>query len=214
VVVNLAYISVRYWSGRLVMVGWGTSQNCGLYRPIVHPRVIAIWTMVWWYRLRLTPNSSTRALWQPPVLSGCPISRDISRASRRMGEGNENLVYASPWDFKRSLTCRKILQRGTCGFTSHPKEVVMRIFIALINPSLWPGSNPRPLGPVASTLTTRPPRRLRYWSWVITTYTKRRNFVRRHIQRKLWKYRNCPRCVTFVCAEHWECRLAQQYTRL
>jgi hypothetical protein len=23
-----------------------TSQNCGLYRPIVHPRVIAMWNMV------------------------------------------------------------------------------------------------------------------------------------------------------------------------
>jgi hypothetical protein len=26
-----------------------------------------------------------------------------------MGEGNENLVYPSPWDLKSSLTCRKIL---------------------------------------------------------------------------------------------------------
>jgi hypothetical protein len=103
-----------------------TSQNCGLYRPIVHPRVIAMWNMVWWYRLGLTPNSSTRVLWQPPVLSGGPVSRDISVASRRMGEGNKNLVYPSPWDFKRSLTCRKILRHpGTSGFTSHPKEVVL-----------------------------------------------------------------------------------------
>jgi hypothetical protein len=30
-----------------------------------------------------------------------------------MGEGNENLVYLSPWDFKSSFTCRKILRRGT-----------------------------------------------------------------------------------------------------
>jgi hypothetical protein len=40
------------------------------------------------------------------------------------------------------------------------KEGVLRIFIALKNPSPWPGSNPQPLGPVASTLTITPPRRL------------------------------------------------------
>jgi hypothetical protein len=48
-----------------------------------------------------------------------------------MGEGNENSVYPSPWDFKRSLTFRKMLRHGTSGFTSHPKEGVLRIFIAL-----------------------------------------------------------------------------------
>jgi hypothetical protein len=77
-----------------------------------------------------------------------------------MGEGNENLVSPSPWDFKISLTCREILQHGTSGFTSHPKEGVLRIFIALKNPSPWPGSNPQPLGPVAITLTITLPRRL------------------------------------------------------
>jgi hypothetical protein len=46
---------------------------------------------------------STRALWQPPVLSGGPVSRDISGESRRMGERNENLFYPSPWDLKRTL---------------------------------------------------------------------------------------------------------------
>jgi hypothetical protein len=48
-----------------------------------------------------------------------------------MGEGNKNLVYPSPWDLKRSFTCIKILQHGMSGFTSHPKENVLRIFIAL-----------------------------------------------------------------------------------
>jgi hypothetical protein len=38
---------------------------------------------------------------------------------------------------------------------------VLWIFIALKYPYPWPGLNPRPLGPVASTLTTTPPRRLR-----------------------------------------------------
>jgi hypothetical protein len=35
----------------------------------------------------------------------------------------------------------------------------MRIFIALKYPSPWPGLNSRPLGRVASTLNTTPPRR-------------------------------------------------------
>jgi hypothetical protein len=77
----------------------------------------------------------------------------------RMGEGNENF----PWDFKRSLKCSKILRHGTSGFTSHRKEGVLRIFIALKIPSPWPGSNPRPLGSVASTLTTTSPRSPGYW---------------------------------------------------
>jgi hypothetical protein len=41
------------------------------------------------------------------------------------------------------------------------EEGVLRIFIALKSPSPWPCSNPQPLGPVASTLTTTPPRILR-----------------------------------------------------
>jgi hypothetical protein len=117
-------------------------------------------TMVWWYRLGLTPNSSTRVPWQPWVLSGGPVTRDITGASRRMGEENVNLVYPSPWDCKRSLTCCKILRHWTSGFTSHPKEGVLLTFIALKYSSLWPGSNLRPLGPVERTLTTTPPRPL------------------------------------------------------
>jgi hypothetical protein len=48
----------------------------------------------------------------------------------------------------------------TSGFTSHPKEDVLRIFIALKNPSPRPDMNPRTLGPMASTPTNTPPRRL------------------------------------------------------
>jgi hypothetical protein len=107
-----------------------------------------------------TPNLSTRELWQPPVLSGSPVRRDISEASTRMDKGDGNLVYPSPWDFKISLTCCKILRHRSFGFISHPKEGVLPIFIALKNSSRWLGSNPLPLGPVASTLTTTPPRQL------------------------------------------------------
>jgi hypothetical protein len=68
-----------------------------------------------------------------------------------MDEGNENLFYPCPSDFKRFLTCHKISRHGTSGFTSHSKEGVLRIFIAIKNPSPWPGSNSRPLGSVHYT---------------------------------------------------------------
>jgi hypothetical protein len=100
----------------------------------------SMWTMVWWYRLGLTPNLSTRVLWQPPVLSGGPVFRDISGASTGIEERKWEISLFAP---VRSLTCRKIFRHGTSGFTSHPKEVVLRIFIALKNPSPGPGSNPR-----------------------------------------------------------------------
>jgi hypothetical protein len=35
----------------------------------------------------------------------------------------------------------QILRHGTSGFTSHPKEGVLRICIALKNPSPWPGKH-------------------------------------------------------------------------
>jgi hypothetical protein len=85
-----------------------------------------------------------------------PVEYHCSRERGREGEGSENLVYPPPWDFKTSFTCRKFVRHGTSGFTSHPKEVVLRIFITLKNPSPWLRSNPQPLGPVASTLTTTP----------------------------------------------------------
>jgi hypothetical protein len=51
------------------------------------------------------------------------------------------------------------LRHGTDGFTSPPKEVVLRIFITFKNPSSSAGFEPANLGSsVASTLTTRPPR--------------------------------------------------------
>jgi hypothetical protein len=48
-----------------------------------------------------------------------------------MDEGNENLVYSSPWDSKGCLTCRKTLRHGTSGFASHPMEGVLRILSPL-----------------------------------------------------------------------------------
>jgi hypothetical protein len=69
-----------------------------------------------------------------------------------------NSVYEVLFSYlKASLTCRKILQHGTYGFTSPPKEVVLRIFIYIKSPSSSSGLNSRTLGPMASAVTTRPP---------------------------------------------------------
>jgi hypothetical protein len=62
---------------------------------------------------------------------------------------------------KVSLTCLKILRHGADGFTSPPKEVVLRIFIALKIHRFRPGLNPLTLSPMASTITITPPRTTR-----------------------------------------------------
>jgi hypothetical protein len=69
----------------------------------------------------------------------------LSAPHRRIGRRSENFAYQYVRYLKGPLTCRKILRHGISGFTSYP----------------WPrpGLNSRPLGPVASTLTTTPPMR-------------------------------------------------------
>jgi hypothetical protein len=108
-----------------------------------------------WWRLCLgeTPDSSTRALWQS-------YQQIHLGASRRNGRRSENFAYQYLRYVKGCFTCRKILRHGASGFTSHQKEGVLRIFIALKTPSPMPVLNPRPLGLVASILSTTPPRRL------------------------------------------------------
>jgi hypothetical protein len=68
-----------------------------------------------------------------------------------MGEGNENLVYSSPWEFKVLLHAVKSYDMGPPALLPIRKEGMLRIFIALKNPSPWPGSNTQSLDPVAST---------------------------------------------------------------
>jgi hypothetical protein len=63
---------------------------------------------------------STDISGSPPVLAGSCHPRHLW-IKWEVGKGNENLVYLSPWDFKRSFTCHKILRHGTSGFTSNPK---------------------------------------------------------------------------------------------
>jgi hypothetical protein len=58
------------------------------------------------------------------------------------------------------FTCRKILRHEADGFTSPPKEGVLRIFIALKYASPRPGLKSRTLGSTAGTLKNTPPKRL------------------------------------------------------
>jgi hypothetical protein len=90
--------------------------------------------------VQLNPDVTVRAIWQ-------------SHQETRVRNGLLILLTSTT----SSIHARKVLlhavnlRHGTDGFTSPPKEVVLRIFITLL-------SNPRTLGPVASTLTTSPPR--------------------------------------------------------
>jgi hypothetical protein len=83
----------------------------------------------------MTPDSSTRTLWH-------------SYQQRYLGQvgGINEGVKILPIQYlrylKRSLTCRKILRYPTSGFTSHPKEDVLQICIALKNVSPLPDLNP------------------------------------------------------------------------
>jgi hypothetical protein len=105
----------------------------------------------WWWWLGITPDLSTRACWQSYQ------QRHLEQVGRMNEWRNENFVYSVSlylWHVTRSFTCRKILRLETSGCTSYLKEGVLRIFITLKNSLPRLGLNPRPLGPVASTLTT------------------------------------------------------------
>jgi hypothetical protein len=78
------------------------------------------------------------------------IPEDISGASRWNGQRSENFAYQYRKYLKWSLTFRKTLRHGTSGFTSHLKEDVLRIFIALKNVS------PRPLEPHRYSTNSNP----------------------------------------------------------
>jgi hypothetical protein len=97
--------------------------------------------------MKKIPDSSTRVIWYQ---------------AGGLGERTENLSLRSICGLVASevFTCRKILRHGTSGFTSRPKEGVLRICIALKNPSSRPCVNPRTLGPMVSRLTITPSTRL------------------------------------------------------
>jgi hypothetical protein len=76
------------------------SQHCDLGPVVLSPDDNECEPVSRRYRLGLAPILTTRALWPSP----------------ERGQGNENLVSPSPWVFKISLTCHKILRHGTFRF--------------------------------------------------------------------------------------------------
>jgi hypothetical protein len=129
---------------------WGEtmSQNCGNQRAYCS-------TPGWmWTRTAMVVVVAGENSWLVHQSSLAVLPAETSGASKRNGRRSENFAYQYLKYLKGSSTCRKILRHGTSGFTSHPKESLLRIFIALKNPSPRPCLNPRPLGPVTSTLTT------------------------------------------------------------
>jgi hypothetical protein len=133
---------------------WSTATN----GPIGHPPsdMWAWRNMVRWWWQRNTPDLSSWALWQFR-------QQNQLGASRRNGwkKWEFNHASISVHTCKDFFACTKILQHGASGFTSRLKEGVLWIFISHKNPSPQLSVNPRPLGPLESTLTTTPLRRLK-----------------------------------------------------
>jgi hypothetical protein len=69
-------------------------------------------------------RSYTRVLWK--------AYEQNHLVAKEIGEGNFefNLIRIFVYFSKRYLTCRRILLHGIEGFSSHPKECVLRAFIA------------------------------------------------------------------------------------
>jgi hypothetical protein len=61
--------------------------------------------------------------------------------------GEMIIFFSSLWDFKSYFTCRKILTTWDVpALLPIREEDVLRIFIALKNPSPWPGVEPATFG--------------------------------------------------------------------
>jgi hypothetical protein len=90
-------------------------------------------------------DDDEKLLTRPPELSGSLTSRVIWE---KVGERDEGVrIILSVSEISQGIsTCRKILRHGTSGFTSHPKEGVLRIFIALKNTSPRQDFEPTILG--------------------------------------------------------------------
>jgi hypothetical protein len=131
----------------------------------------------------MTPNTCllvslgvrTAAYWLivPPALDVPTLATRFPRAYRRVPHSsggswnlwavNNDREFFLSADFHgtlRDLLHAANLRHGTHGFTSLPKEGVLRIFPSLKIRRLRPGLNPRTWVPEASTLTPRPPKPL------------------------------------------------------
>jgi hypothetical protein len=127
------------------------------------PPPLKLYCDIWWY-----PSIENHDEMMMPAVENSWLVHQSSLAilpaqssGRRNGRKRRDFTLkAFPLNSKVIFICRKILRHGASNFISHPKDGVMRIFIALQYSSPRPGLNPRPLGSSASTLTTTPTRRL------------------------------------------------------
>jgi hypothetical protein len=126
---------------------------------------------MWAWRMIVIMMPAGDNSWLVHQSSLAVLPADSSGESRRNGR-SEDFACQYLKHLKGFLTCRKILGHGTSGFTSHPKEGVLLIFIALKNPSPGPGLNPWPLGLVSSIITTTPLRRILLHSYIICRRVK------------------------------------------
>jgi hypothetical protein len=102
-------------------------------------------------------TSTGNVLIRPPELSGNPTSSHLVAKQEELAK-EMNLALRSIFarSSKGSLTCRKILRYETDGFTSPPKEDLLRIFSPLKILRPRPDMNLRTWGSVASMLTIMP----------------------------------------------------------
>jgi hypothetical protein len=112
----------------------------------------------WW-------NDTDRAklLIRPPEISGNPTSSHLTarvRAKETMNLALRSIVVRTFQVI--SLHAVKSYDMGLLALLPLQRKVFCRFFIALKNPSLWPGLNPRTFGLVASTRTVTSPRRQSY----------------------------------------------------
>ena len=111
--------------------------------------------VIWTLQL---PPSGIPHVWND---AGEPQQRKVEIWARNFRE------FCRKWQLPRNflvLLHTVNLRHGTDGFTSPPKEGVLRTFFAWQIRRLRPGLNPRTRVPEASTLTSRPP------NWLTTNW--------------------------------------------
>jgi hypothetical protein len=112
----------------IMSMGWDLRlRTAATIRPIVNP-------LGWYVSVErhggddYDDASWEKLLTRPPELSGNPTSRDTWE--RRKNRSSENFAYHYLWYVNWSLTCRKILRRGTSGFTS----IRLKAFCGFLSP--------------------------------------------------------------------------------
>jgi hypothetical protein len=134
-----------------------TLHSCLLLRGGIVKNVPCIATTFWCIVLPtwvpVIPDSSTRALWQIPAQTPSSESGETWREIAMILP--TKYLFHTPQGF---LPCRKISQHGADGFTSPPNMSCYGFLSPLIIHRLRPGLNSQILGPIASTITIRPPR--------------------------------------------------------